>query len=497
MPSNSAVSDLTRLLSGAALGQLVAYAATPLIVRLFDPASLGGFAIYTSIAATLGVVACLRYELAIPLPRRRRDAATLVWLAMALALLTGLIVFVALRAVGGASFGLAPDLGRWVWLAPIGSTLGGLSLALSYWNLRSQRYERIAAQRFANRATCVAFQIGAGVAGWTGSIGLILPHLLGQLAGLGVFVAPTTRRARSSLLRRPQPTRLWKVARRYRRFATHNGPAGLVNQLGWSMPPFLLAAFYSPETVGCFALADLVLRTPLSLVGSCVSQVYYQRAAAAVGDPDEIRRLTAAFYSRLASLSLGPLTVLAIGGPTLFEVCFGTEWRPAGVYCRYLSVWAFFWFTASPLSQLYDVLERHRTTLAVTTLITLVRSAALVIGGLAFTSAEPTVGLLALSSAGVYAIFSARLLADAGVPWLETLGWMNATLRRGAPIALAAVLACEFVRSGLAVTLCVATLIVAYLLLVVAEDPALRNSFRRLFRLPITPARPERSQPVA
>ena len=87
-------------LGGATLiGQAVALAAWPFLTRLYAPADIGVFVVYLALANLIGTCACLRYELAMVLPRTLRGAASLVHVALVASLVitagTALLVLVA------------------------------------------------------------------------------------------------------------------------------------------------------------------------------------------------------------------------------------------------------------------------------------------------------------------------------------------------------------------------------------------------------------------
>jgi lipopolysaccharide exporter len=80
--------DVFKLVTGTTLAQAVAVLASPLLTRLYGPEAFGFLALFISITSILGVVACMRYELAIMLPQDDREAANL----LALSLLSTVIV---------------------------------------------------------------------------------------------------------------------------------------------------------------------------------------------------------------------------------------------------------------------------------------------------------------------------------------------------------------------------------------------------------------------
>ena len=67
--------DVLKLVSGTTIAQLVGILITPVLTRLYAPEAFGTLALFTSITSILGVIACMRYELAIMLPESDEEVA--------------------------------------------------------------------------------------------------------------------------------------------------------------------------------------------------------------------------------------------------------------------------------------------------------------------------------------------------------------------------------------------------------------------------------------
>ena len=80
-PGPTLAGDALTLLAGGALAQLLPLLLGPVLTRLFTPQAFGVFTQFTTIAATLAVVASLRYEQALPMALDEDDGAALLALA--------------------------------------------------------------------------------------------------------------------------------------------------------------------------------------------------------------------------------------------------------------------------------------------------------------------------------------------------------------------------------------------------------------------------------
>ena len=86
--------DVLKLVTGTTLAQVIAVLASPLLTRLYGPEAFGFLALSTSIITSIiRVVACMRYELAIMLPKTDEEAANLLGLSLlCVTVITGLTV---------------------------------------------------------------------------------------------------------------------------------------------------------------------------------------------------------------------------------------------------------------------------------------------------------------------------------------------------------------------------------------------------------------------
>ena len=129
---------------------------------------------------------------------------------------------------------------------------------------------------------------------------------------------------------------------------------------GLEVPMLLVAALYGDVRAGLLGLTVRVIAGPLTIVGMAVKQVFTGESSAAireVGGTMGVALRHAA--SRLLLVGAVPAVVLAIFGPELFGLVFGSEWTEAGEYARLLTVAYLAQFVVVPLSSTLFLLERQ------------------------------------------------------------------------------------------------------------------------------------------
>lgn len=261
--------------------------------------------------------------------------------------------------------------------------------------------------------------------------------------------------------------------KRYRRFPLIDSGSALLNTASWQLPAFLLAAFFSPVVVGFYSLSFMVLQLPMSLIGSSIAQVFFQRAAEARSD-GTLSHLVENVFRLLIMIGIFPILTVTIIGPDLFAVVFGENWTEAGVYAQILSVWAFVWFISSPLSTIWAVLEKQTFGMRVTTLNFVTRVASLVLGGM---SGSPVVALSLFAGSGilVYGYLNVKMMLFSGVRLIDVRKHTFSSLGLFAPfgVLLVGLKAAGAEPPVLVVAACVLGL--AYYLYIARTDPAVRS----------------------
>jgi len=373
-------------------------------------------AIYTSITTILGVIACLRYELAITLPEKDEDAANVLGATLFFAVLMTLL---ALIVIGwGREFIIhllkAPALGPWLWLVPPATFLAGVFLGFNYWNTRTRHFGRLSISRILQSVSTVTSQITLGLTGVAPGGALIISSVGGQMLAVLTLGVQIFRDDKDIFQKAVRPRKILAAVKRYRKFPLYDAWSALLNSFSWQLPAFLLSAFFSSAVVGYYSLGFRILQLPMSLIGSAIAQVFYPRAAEA-HQQGNLSVLVENTFHRLVLVGLFPMLTLTLTGRDLFTIFFGPEWAEAGSYAQILSIWAFVWFISSPLSTIFNVLEKQERMLRWNIANFVTRFLSLWIGGML---QEPRISIFLFAATGifVYGYINYSILSTAGVP---------------------------------------------------------------------------------
>jgi len=403
--------------------QVLGLAAAPILTRLYPAGAFGVLALYFSLVSIFGMIACLRFDVAIPLAESEKDAVGIMAIALlsatAITGLVGAIVVLAGPAICrliGAPF-MATTLG-WV---PVSVLLVGVTSTLTYWMYRKERFGTTSAVNVLRSVSSAGTKLALGLKGLVTGMSLVLGEITGACLAAGGLCRSALRNDRSLFREGLSWPELLALARRFRRFPLVDVFNVLLNNASWQIPVFLVNAFFSRSVLGLYSLTFRVLQLPVMLVGSAIGQVYYQRIGRLLATGDSPAGLTAAVFQRLAYLAVFPATTMVVAGPVVFATVFGRGWWESGVYARILGAWLCCWILASPLSLFYLASQRQRRLLAFQVVIFVSRLVSLVGGGV---YGDVHVALLLFSATGilVYGCLAVDVLRLAGVGYINAAG---------------------------------------------------------------------------
>jgi|GEM_PF-620274 len=370
------------ILSGTVLSRIIAFAAIPILSRMFTPSDFGVFALLSMVIAVLGPIVTWRYEAAIILPDDEADAINLLMVSCLASTVSSLLIFFVFFAFGDqlAIFLGSPELGRWLPWSALCIWAVGLFTALRLWKSRMDDFASVSYARVADTSALSAVQLGLG---WflNGSVfGLMIGPFVGRFTGFFSLLYSTLRADGSRIFAALDLSRALILAKRYVRFPQFDLPASALNNFSREMPIAVLGVFFIPQWVGLYSVANRVMSVPLQVVGGAIAQVYLPLAQSAQ-QSSRLDHFTLAIFDRLLRVSVTPMLLVAIAAPEMLSYILGDQWYFAGIFLRWICPWLMLAFIASPISEVFSVLERQADKLIFNSVLFTTRLISLVIGG--------------------------------------------------------------------------------------------------------------------
>lgn len=147
---------------------------------------------------------------------------------------------------------------------------------------------------------------------------------------------------------------------KYRNFPLYDAPASLLSFAAFNLPVIILSLFFNKGTIGCFSIILQLLLLPMSLIGSAMGKVYYQRISANIGN---IQQITIEMLKILSIISVLPLLFIVCGGDKIIVLFLGSQWESAGNITLCLSLWSFPTILTQPLLSIFRIKNKQRTLL--------------------------------------------------------------------------------------------------------------------------------------
>lgn len=357
---NSFLRGVIAIGGGTLFAQVVLTGASPLISRIYSPAEVGIYTVVASVAAILGGVASLRFDFAIPLPERERDAYGVVALGLISVIVTtlGATAILLLFGVPLTRAFNQPNLMPWLLLGPVAAGCQGMQRVLNQLAVRHRRYRSIATRNVFRAVVTSVSQVGLGLVGFKAG-GLVLGLGAGNVAGSMALLSGSRLRAPEARDGRSLPS-LHGLLRRYRKFPLMLAPSGLLNVLGNQAPILLISYHFGSAVTGWLGLTQTVLALPVALLGQAVAQVYLGEIARAKRSGDRAYGALFGKTSRNLGIVAGLMTAFLVGlAPVLFPFVFGSNWVVSGEYARILAPAFGLQLLVVPLSQTLVVSGRQ------------------------------------------------------------------------------------------------------------------------------------------
>lgn len=354
------IRNILALVSGNTIAQLIPLLAEPFLTRLFPPEDFGLLALFISVSSLFAVLATGRYELAIMLPSKEKDAINLVGLSM---LVTVVITLFSLMVVWVFNHPIcrllkSDGITGYLYLVPLVVLFSGLAQTLTYWFSREKQFRKVSIARIFQSSSAAGTGIGAGFLKM-GTFGLISAQVLGNFASACYFTFRFLKK-KPDKLRQISMGEMKAMAVNYAEFPKVNALYMFADTAQYSGISFLIASLFNNVFLGFYSRTFRILTVPLSFIGSAISHVFYQKASVIFRDSGNLRRfgLQTLLGTTLAGLPI--FIVVMIWGPDLFAFVLGPAWRPAGVYAQILSPWIFMKFITQPLSQIPMIVNRQK-----------------------------------------------------------------------------------------------------------------------------------------
>jgi len=364
-PKSEFSRNVLTLMTGATIAQAIPIAISPILTRIYTPEDFGLFALYMSVASIISVVATGSYEHAIMLPVKDEDAINIVALSMGISFF---VSFIALMIVFIFNRQLTillgnPEISFWLYFIPIIILLTGLYQSFNYWSNRKKQYKRLSTNKIIQSTTQASTNLSMGLNGF-GSAGLILSAILGQ--GVATFIlGRLIFKEDRKIIKKIKRVKIIALAKKYIDFLKFSTFSSASNSLSYNLFSILLSRVFSISILGFYSLIFRILTLPSTLIGSSISQVYFEESTRQKKLYGNNKNIFLATMKKLFIISALVYFPMYLYIKELVVFVFGSDWRISGEIAYILIPLMFIRFISSIMNSTLTTYEKQKSALLI------------------------------------------------------------------------------------------------------------------------------------
>lgn len=344
------------IFSGGLLAQVIYFATLPILSRIYSVDDFSNLSVFTSLLILLSTIACLRYDVAITLAEKKSDVLRLFILSIMLS--TGITILI-LCIVVILWFLKIIDL--YLLFLPVAVWVCSISNSVVNFYLKYKQYKKVSSLKVIQISLMSFSQIAFGFfLPILGSIGLILGQVLNYAIG-SIFQLKNIIKIKK--LKNISFYSLKLVAFKYSHYMKYSTFDSIFNLLGLHVPIILLTFMYDKYAMGIFYMAMRLIQTPIGILISAVSQIYYSN----IQDLDNnVFGFSVKLILCLTLLgSLGFFIFYLIQEPFI-SLVLGEKWLGLIDLSIWLLPWFFLQLISSPISTVMYALNKHKAMMILT-----------------------------------------------------------------------------------------------------------------------------------
>lgn len=348
------------LLTGSSLAQLLSFAFSTIISRIYTPQEYGSVAVFNAYIAIIAVVVTGQYATAIMLDEDLKNAKNTWTLCLIISISVSIVVFI-IAAIYAYFITPKDDLTRlFVFLLPFQVFTNGIINANSVWNNKNKVYKTISKLAVFSSIITFISNFIFGIIG-LGAKGLLLSGAVSQVISALLSMYYICRKTEFLSYISDLRTIL-KQAIKHINFPKYNIIATLLGTASTQFPIILFSYYYNAHMVGGYSRAVQVINLPMSLIGNAIGNVFFKEATDIeyTSDKTKLKEFVYATYKRLLFIGIIPMAFIFGYGDIIFPLVFGQSWTDAGRYAQILAPWFVFVFVTSPISTLLYIKGKQK-----------------------------------------------------------------------------------------------------------------------------------------
>lgn len=405
--------NIFTMFTGTSAAQLIWILTIPFLTRMFSADDFGIYQLFLSTTSIIIIFATARYDLAIIVPERKKQAINLMILPIIISLFISLLLIVVIITLKNFLYifdGIS--LSSYIIYIPYYIMALSFYQSLYMWFVREKLFKVISIGLIIFPVLNLIFAFVFSTKFHINNA-LIISTILARYIEIVYFLFYFLYK-NYIYIKKTNFRKLLITAKEFKDFPQYMIIGGFFDTMAASLPSYLLNLFFGTTVTGYYSLANQCLNMPISLVSKSVGDVFKQGASKIYNQCNECKEFYYKNFKLLIKLSLLISMVIFIFSPFIFKVFFGSAWELAGVYSRFLILLFIGGVVSSPLSNMYILARAQKQYIKIQILMLISNFIALIIGFYVFGNIEICLFLLGLFSFFVscISIYFGKLLAE-------------------------------------------------------------------------------------
>lgn len=332
---HSKKSPIAKLTLGSLIAQLVSILISPITTRIYTPEQLGIYTLLLTVVTLFGPILSGRLEMAIVTEKEEKKIYPIIVLSSIMCLILSFIVTILYAIYIIISGKFTNEYIIYLIIIFIYLIITGISNILISYNNRNKDYE-IMSTVYVIRT--IIQNLGLVIFGFMhfSIIGMLLSQVIGSLFG----IKKQSEKLIPNINKLKQVTKqeLKNVIYENYRLIIYSTPASICNSSSYSLLNFFITALYGEALFGYYSISYRILGIPLTLIGTNVSKVFFERASSEMNSTGSFRNTLKKITILLLVMAIFMVLILGTISPYICEFVFGEGWKVAGQYIQILVI---------------------------------------------------------------------------------------------------------------------------------------------------------------
>jgi len=362
----SALRDVGTLGTGALASQAILFLATPLFLRLYEPADFGLYAFAYSTISLIATINTFRSERLIVVVHTRTAATRLLVALLLIGIGGALVLAVLLFPIYALAENLVTRMPReldLLWPAPLAMLILVATTSVRLYCIRRGQFGTVATSQVIRAGVFVIGIIGTAAIGSGpgshGAIVLLAWQVAADACSLVVQARANWTVARL-IVKRPRIGASLRVLLRHKSTLGALAVSEVVRSMNQQIPIATVMVAFGAVPAGWYSMAVAFVSAPARIVALAVADVANQRLSRLHAVGGAVSHLVLRTTVGMAVAGLLPFAALSVLAPTLLPLVMGARWSGASHTVALLAISTYLWFVAEPATSIPIIIQSKR-----------------------------------------------------------------------------------------------------------------------------------------